>query len=231
MASIVAATYKPVGSGRHEILKDPDELLGDGMNRLLKTALLLSLGAGLGLGSAVMVLRSGGLGAGMGSQTVDGWTGNHLTGAKAADPYTRGIVAKSGLLALTQAEAMYFTRTTDEQGQPLKAACVYALEGGAMPARWWSVTIYDADDFLPVNGDDAQSVDMTRTAVHASPTGRWSARVAVDKADATDWISSKNAGNFSLTLRLYNPQDAARSNFAAIPFPTLKTVSCAKGAA
>jgi hypothetical protein len=230
LAFILTLTYKPVGSGRHEILEHPDDLPGDGVRPVLKTALLLSLGMGLGLGSAVWVLKSGGLGAGMGSQTVDGWTGNHLTGAKAADPYTRGIVAKSGLLALTQAEAMYFTRTTDEHGQPLKASCVYALEGGAMPARWWSVTIYDAQDFLPVNGDDAQSVDMTRTAVHASPMGRWTARVAADQAGATDWISSKNAGNFSLTLRLYNPQDAARANFAAIAFPTLKTVSCAKGA-
>ncbi len=229
--SIVASTYKPVGSGRHEFLKHPDELPGDAVRSVLKTALLLSLGVGLGLGSAVLVLKSGGLGAGMGSQTVDGWTGNHLTGAKAADPYTRGIVAKSGLLALTQAEAMYFSRSTDEHGGPLKPSCVYALEGGAMPARWWSVTIYDAHDFLPVNGDDAQSVDMTRTAAHATPTGRWTARIAADQAGAADWISSKNAGNFSLTLRLYNPQDAARANFAAIAFPTLKTVSCTKGGA
>jgi hypothetical protein len=231
LASIVDLTYKPGGSRRPEILKHRDDLQGYAMKRGLKTVLLLSLGVLAGLGSAGLVLKSGGLGAGMGSQTVDGWTGNHLTGAKAADPYTRGIVAKSGLLALTQAEAMYFTRSTDSDGQPLRASCVYALEGGPMPARWWSVTIYDAQDYLPVNGDDAQSVDMTRTAAQASPNGRWTARVAADQAGAADWISSKNAGNFSLTLRLYNPQDAARSNFAAIPFPTLKTVSCAKGAA
>ena len=197
----------------------------------LRLALLVSLGVALGAGSAAMMLKSGGLGSGLGSETVQGWTGNHLTGAKAADPYTRAVVAKTGLLALTQTEAMYFSRYTDEQGRPLSGTCVYSLSGGAMPARWWSVTIYDAHDYLPVNGQDAQSVDMTRTAAHASPTGGWTARIAADRAGASDWISSKNAGKFSLTLRLYNPTQKARTDFTSIPFPILKTVSCAKGAA
>lgn len=197
----------------------------------MRLALLVSLGVALGAGSAAMMLSSGGLGSGLGSETVQGWTGNHLTGAKAADPYTRAIVAKTGLLALTQTEAMYFTRSTDEQGRPLNESCVYVLSGGAMPARWWSVTIYDAHHYLPVNGQDAQSVDMTRMATRASPTGQWTARIAADRGEASDWISSKNAGKFSLTLRLYNPQEKARTDFASIPFPTVKTVSCPRGAA
>ena len=200
----------------------------------LKLSLLVLAGMVLGAGSAVAVLSGGlGLGGGLGSQTVMGWTGNHLTGAKAADPYTRALVAKRGLLALNQAETIYFSMTKDDQGQALKASCVYSLEGGRLPARWWSVTIYDSQDFLPVNGDDAQSVDATRTVIDAvdAVAGRWSARVAPDRGNAKNWISSKNAEEFSLTLRLYNPESKAQSDFASIPFPTLKMVSCAKGAA
>ena len=93
----------------------------------LKLAVLISLGTALGAGSAALMLKGGGLGAGIGSQTVQGWTGNHLTGAKAADPYTRAIVAKTGLLALTQTETIYFSRYTDDQGRPLSEACVYKI--------------------------------------------------------------------------------------------------------
>ena len=90
------------------------------------------------------------------------------------------------------------------------------------------MTIYAADNYLPVNGDDAQSADATRVADLAKPDdqGRWTVQVSPQKGEATHWISTKNAGNYALTLRLYNPQEGARKDFKSIAFPTIKTVSC-----
>jgi hypothetical protein len=200
------------------------------MNRGLTIAGLLGLGAALGVGSALVMLN---FGSTIGVESIDGWAGNHSTGARAADPYTRALVAKSGLLALTQAETIYFTRTTDETGAPLDAACVYQLDGGPLPSRWWSVTLYAADDFLPINGDQAQSADATRMAAVADPArpGAWSVRVAPEPAGAKTWISSQNAGKFTLTLRLYNPEPGARADFKSIRFPSLKTLSCQRSPA
>ena len=183
------------------------------------------IGAGLGLVSALAMLNQG---MNIGKETVQGWVGSHVSGDRTADPYTRALVARAGLLALTQAETLYFNRTTDEVGKPLRADCTYQLVGGAQPARWWSVTIYAADNYLPVNGDDAQSADATRVAALAKlgDHGRWTVQVSPQKGEATHWISSKNAGNYALTLRLYNPQDGAREDFKSIAFPTIKTVSC-----
>lgn len=180
----------------------------------------VALGLLLGVGSAALLVRGGHFGG----RSYDGWAGDPRVGSAAADPWTRAMVAKSGLLALNKAETIYFTRYKDEGGRPLDAGCAYDLQGGAMPARWWSVTLYAADDYLARNGDAAASVDATRA--HLGADGRWSARIGPARAAAADWISTRNAGRFSLTLRLYNPTPAAAADFGAVPFPKLRRLSC-----
>jgi hypothetical protein len=218
-------TYKALERRRHDFLARPIAQEGQSVRAALKMGGLVLIGAGLGLVSALAMLNQG---MNIGKETVQGWVGSHVSGDRTADPYTRALVARAGLLALTQAETLYFNRTTNEMGKPLRADCTYQLEGGPQPARWWSVTIYAADNYLPVNGDDAQSADATRMAALTKPQdlGRWKVRVSPQKGDATHWISSKNAGNYALTIRLYNPQDGARNDFKSIALPTIKTVSC-----
>src|SRR5690606_20588940 len=98
----------------------------------------------------------------------------------------------------------YFTSATDDDGRPLSEACRYRLSGGPMPARWWSVTLYDGESRLPMNDDGALSIDASRAG-----GGRWEAIVAPARpAGEEAWISSRNAGRFDLTLRLYVPEPA-----------------------
>jgi hypothetical protein len=114
------------------------------------------------------------------------------------------IVAAIEELALAKSEAVYLTRNTDSSGQRLSEDCTYRLTGGAMPAGWWSVTLYDAQSMLPANTDGALSIDASRAG-----SGAWEAVVAPERpADATHWISSRKAGAFDLTLRLYMPEPA-----------------------
>jgi len=186
-------------------------------------------GLALGLGSALWLagLWPARSTMAFGDVDVGGWRSDFAIGSEAADPYTRARVARHGLLALAKTEAVYFTRATDDAGAPLREGCSYRLAGGAMPAGWWSVTLYDGQSMLPANTDGALSIDAERAG-----GGAWSAVIAPKRpADGGLWISSKGAGTFDLTLRLYmpSPELLAKPNAALKP-PRIERIAC-EGAA
>ncbi|MBX9746276.1 MAG: DUF1214 domain-containing protein [Hyphomonadaceae bacterium] len=151
------------------------------------------------------------------------WRHSRATGSVAAGPYTRAIIARDGLLALSAREALYFTLSEDDQGDPLNENCVYELAGRAPNARWWSVTLYAEDSFLAQNEDHAASIDAS--SISLTGDGRWRARIATIRGDAVYWLSSRNARrDFSLTLRIYNPHRDYRPS--AETLPTLTRLSC-----
>jgi hypothetical protein len=158
-----------------------------------------------------------------GNVDVRGWRSDFAIGSEAADPYTRARVARYGLLALAKSEAVYFTRATDEDGAPLREACTYRLSGGAMPAGWWSVTLYDAASMLPANSDGALSIDASRAGA-----GAWEAVIAAQRPEGADhWISSRNAATFDLTLRLYMPEPAViETPTTALVPPRIERLTC-----
>lgn len=174
----------------------------------------------LGLGSAHLVVARG---LSAGSVEVGPWRASLATGSPDADPYTRARVAVAGLLALAPSETIYFTATTDDTGEPLRAECDYALGGGEVPARWWSITAYGADHFLIPNAAGRYAIGQTTVARDAA--GRWRARVSAEPSDG-DWIPSGDAGAFSLTLRLYNPDAAVARDPASAALPSLAREAC-----
>jgi len=162
------------------------------------------LGGLCGLGAALAAGGILGPGLSLGGQiNASGWTSDWTIGSQAANPWTRARVARHGLLALTKEEAVYFTRTSDEAGEPLTEACTYRVSGSAMPAQWWSVTLYNSESYLPDNTDDALSYDLTDALQGAAPD--WSFTIATQPAPEGGWVSSRRAGTFDLTLRLYKP--------------------------
>ncbi|MFN9634890.1 MAG: DUF1214 domain-containing protein [Erythrobacteraceae bacterium] len=190
-------------------------------------AYLLAAGAGsaIGLGSALWMagLLPGANTMAFGNVDVRGWRSDFAIGSEAADPYTRARVARYGLLALAKSEAVYFTRATDEDGEPLREACTYRLSGGAMPAGWWSVTLYDGASMLPANSDGALSIDASRAGA-----GAWEAVIAAQRPEGADhWISSRNAATFDLTLRLYMPEPAViETPTTALVPPRIERMTC-----
>ena len=191
---------------------------------LSRRLLLLAIGGGLlaGGGSALWTMKRGGLAA-----VGGGWQTSQLAGSIDADPWTRARVALTGLLALNRSQAIYFTTATDSSGARLSESCRYRVNGGPLPARWWSVTVYADDDYLPQNEDNALSFDATRVGPDGS--GRWQALVAPRRTPAVPdgaWASSHKAGRFTLTLRLYNPTPAAQANAALVPLPTVTRLDC-----
>ena len=154
------------------------------MRRFLAWAATLVIGLAIGAGSAWWALQAGG---GAFTQHMGQWSWSRATGSIDAGPYTRAIVARDGLLALSADEALYLNLDKDENAKPLREDCVYELSGGQIPARWWSVTLYAPDNFLAQNNDGAYSIDSTH--VQGDADGRWSARIASVRGEAAHWIS------------------------------------------
>ena len=184
---------------------------------------------GLAAGAVTALFAAGMFGAGAGFSdeiNVNGWKSDWTIGSTAANPWTRARVARHGLLALTKEEAVYFTKGLDEDGQRLSEDCTYQVSGGDMPGLWWSVTLYDAASYLPLNQDNALSFDKTKAAAAGSSSG-WSFTVAADRPEAGNWVSSQNAGTFDLMLRIYKPTpELIASPEDVLPAPTIKRLSC-----
>lgn len=191
------------------------------LRRALAWSAAIICGLVLGLGSGWATLEIGRASFG---EDIGAWRYNRAAGSEAAGPYTRAIIAREGLLALSAREARYYTLWRDDQNQPLQESCVYVLAGRALDTRWWSVTLYADDGFLARNADHAGSIDASRVTPAAD--GTWQARVAPVRGDAQYWLSSRNAGrDFSLTLRVYNP--SSDFDASAETLPQLTRVSCA----
>ncbi|MEM1035223.1 MAG: DUF1214 domain-containing protein [Pseudomonadota bacterium] len=142
-----------------------------------------------------------------GTLVVDGWASDWSIGSETANPYVRARVARHGLLALQKEEAVYFTKATDQSGEPLREACIYRVEGSRLPATWWSITLYDAQSRLPMNTDSRLSFDKTQAEFAFGGDAAWlfNVRASAIADDSLPWVSSRAAGEFDLMLRLYRP--------------------------
>ncbi len=158
-----------------------------------------------------------------GGVAIGSWRTNIHIGSSEASPWLRALIARRGLFALSRNEALYFTSTTDSEGQSLREGCEYQIDFSEPPAAWWwSLTLYAEDDFLAANGDDAASV---------SADG-WSQDQTVFRAVVSDtpgklpWLSSVNSGAFSLTLRLYRPDRQLVSDPGSATLPHIERGTC-----
>ena len=163
---------------------------------------------------------------------IDGWRSNWSIGTEAVDPYTKAWIARFGLFALRREEAVYFYTTLDAAGQPLDEECVYALDVDEQPGSWWSVTVYDGEGYLPKNADGRLSFDATKAEELQSRRVVLSAEMPEAGAETGEdngyWISTRNAGAFDVTLRVYQPTPVAIENPAqAFVLPSIERLSCA----
>ena len=162
------------------------------------------------------------------SVVIDGWYSNWSIGTPVLDPYTKAWVARYGLFALRRDEAVYFNTRQDVDGRSFKEDCTYAISIEDQPGEWWSLTVYNAEGFLPRNADDHLSFDamkaeelQTREVVLSAskPTG-----------EKIGWISTSGAGNFDLTFRVYLPTpEAIKAPAAHFQLPEVTRVSCVGG--
>jgi hypothetical protein len=126
----------------------------------------------------------------------------------------RAIVTQQGLGANLPEDAIYPLNLGDESGRPLDGANKYIInfEKGAAPPvnAFWSITLYDADDFQVPN-------TMNRFAVSSwmpfkyNPDGLLSLYFQNEnpgKDKEANWLPAPK-GAFNLTMRLYGPKSEA----------------------
>ena len=155
------------------------------------------------------------------------WRSSATTGSAQANPWERAAVAVAGLYALSREEALYFTAFTDSAGEPLRGECRYWLTGPTPPARWWSLTAYGADHFLIPNAADRYAVNG-RTLPSAAQD-RIEVTLSADAPDAAnrpELLPIPAQGEFSLTLRLYNPPPELANQLASVPLPAIHREQC-----
>lgn len=158
-----------------------------------------------------------------GGVAIGSWRTNIHIGSNEASPWLRALIARRGLFALSRHEAMYFTSTTDSEGQPLREGCQYRVDFSEPPAAWWwSLTLYAEDDFLAANGDDAASVSADDWS-QAQPIFR---AVISDSPGELPWLSNVNSGAFSLTLRFYRPGSELISDPGGAALPDIQRLTC-----
>jgi hypothetical protein len=189
------------------------------MLRSLKIFCILAVGIALGLAATWATVihsnKSGGVSNGP-------WRTSHYAGSREGNPYLRAYIAVHGLLALGREETIYYTAADDSEGQTLDGNCSYRVEGRDLPARWWSITAYGADDFLIPNPADRYSVSMNSVARRAD--GTFAVTLSKKQAEG-GWIPVTGA-RFDLTIRLYNPQAAVVADSGHLTLPTIRKAVC-----
>jgi hypothetical protein len=188
------------------------------MLRALAWAGALLAGLGIGLLSALWSIEAS---AGASYDMVNGWRVSSVAGGPAGGLRERAAAARQELMGPSGREGRMYLRDRDDDGNRLDESCIYALEGRALPARWWSVTLYAPDHDLAANSDHAFSVHSDRLGAGR----RWSVRIAPVRGEAANWLSSRAARRgFSLALRAYHANRGDRALEAALP--SLALVSC-----
>lgn len=191
------------------------------MKPWLRYTLAVALGLVAGVGTAAYTVRSGALGSGV---SIGPWRTGTDFGTAEASARTRAVVAMAGLLALPAREARYYTATTDDGGAALDGRCRYRVSGGAVPGRWWSLTLYDAAGYLVPNAADRFSVPSA--ALAPGERSGWMITVAPDRQPG-HWLPTGGIDAFALTLRAYLPPDGGTDTPPRAALPSIVKAGCA----
>jgi hypothetical protein len=187
---------------------------------LFEVLVIVLVALAIGVGSAVWVIQSF---SATEAIKAGAWTTNPLIGSVQADMYLRAYVARTGLFALSKTEALYYNAFTDENGDPLRADCDYIIEGGDLPARWWSITAYDKEHFLIPNALNRYSYNLKN--LRRDEQGRYKIHLSQTPKDQ-NWLPAPRQGNMSLTLRAYNPAQALAQNMGSAELPRITKAGC-----
>lgn len=182
--------------------------------------LMLVAGLGIGVGTAVVQLRQSFAAFGINNGP---WHTGADIGTADASVSTRATVALRGLLALPEREAIYFNATKDSAGRTLEGRCSYRVSGGAIDARWWSLTLYDAQGYLIPNPASVYSVGSG--AMSTEEAAQWQVDIGRAKTGA-HWIAMPDDQRFELTLRAYHPSADLLARRGSIALPRIERGEC-----
>lgn len=190
------------------------------MKTVVKWMGIVIAGIAIGVGSLYGIVRNM---SDLAYVTNGPWSTSLTIGSREAGPYLRLSIALGGLLALHRDEAIYYNAVTDSAGELLDGRCSYQVRGRALPARWWSITVYGADHYMISNKDNVYSISPSN--IVTADDGSFNFVVGPERNGA-NWVSTGNAEQFALTLRLYNAGKEVAADPAGIELPSIVKESC-----
>ena len=155
---------------------------------------------------------------------MNGWN-SVLTGigTYGTDYLRRAAIAYAGLGATTPDEALYPVTAVDDDGRRLRSDDDYILhfDKAQLPPvnAFWSLTLYNDAHSLAPNRAGRYSIRST-DALKYNKDGSLTIYIARDNPGedrASNWLPTPEQGNFSLSMRLYWPQDLALDGAWAPP--------------
>lgn len=179
--------------------------------------------------AAATVLVHGGLAlrrlARLHIRNPQGWHTLRGIGSQDADALTRALITRIGIFANSPNETVYFNALPRGGGyrslgpHPLVGGRHYQVRGSlALPAAWWSITLYGADDFLFDNPQGRYS--FTDVDLESDDEGRFCLDIAAQRpAGATNWLPGPAEGAFALVLRIYEPEPELFEHLEHYPLP------------
>jgi hypothetical protein len=195
--------------------------IGPGMmpSTLTNETIRQALENGIAEGEKIINARLRVLGA-----VVNGWdiigmvvNGSNITndvGNFGTDYLLRAAVAKYGLFANSPVEAVYPGTFTDSQGQNLTGANKYVIhfdKGQTPPVNaFWSLTMYNNASYLADNPINRYAIGDRTPGLVYNEDGSLDIYIQHDSPGPdkeSNWLPAP-AGDFSLNMRLYNPQDS-----------------------
>jgi hypothetical protein len=191
------------------------------MKFFVRSLAVLVISLLLGLGSAWLMIYHPPLRLGVKNGS---WQTNLEVGSREANLYLRAYVARIGLFALNKTETIYYLAETDDTGEPLRSVCNYRIQGQELPARWWSITVYGADNFLIPNALDRYSFNMK--SVTRDSDGTYAIRLSRTRQPG-DWLpAGEKDQRISLSLRCYNPKPVMYEEPEKIALPRILKEDC-----
>ena len=114
-------------------------------------------------------------------------------GSEQAGLYLRARIASYGLWAMRSSEAVYFSTAMDSAGSRLRHDCTYRIEGTDPDTRWWSLTVYNDDHFIP---NPLNRYSLSKTTVKREADGSWAMRLSRAPQEG-NWLPSGDEGALS----------------------------------
>jgi hypothetical protein len=188
---------------------------------LIGTLFALAVAAAVGLGATYFALTRG---AAFGALTIGSWTAWPKTGTADADPYARATIARTGQLPVALGDGVSFTAQTDDSGKLLDGRCEIVLSGVTPAARFWTLTLYNADGDLVTNSVERYGFSSQEIVRHAD--GSFEIVVA-PRASPGNWLPTGGTERYALVLRFYDTAVGVSTKAGReLPMPSINNRGC-----
>jgi hypothetical protein len=186
--------------------------IGPGKHPTTSADAATTAGYQLGLGVGKQIMQSGADAARVTTSTA--WTHGRVVGTYGTDYVARADVAAVGLAANVNEQAMYFSAPAADTVLTGRNTYVMHFAKGQLPPfgpdGFWSLTLYDRDHFLVANPIDRYSIGDRTKGLVTNADGSLDIYLSAEApaGHQSNWLPAPT-GRFTLTLRVYAPEQSA----------------------